>query len=59
MAASVSWDSLRELANFQVENGCAISLYLDLDPSITPTAGDVQTLMRFYTTGRRDGAGAL
>jgi peptide chain release factor subunit 1 len=46
MAATVSWDSLRELANFQVENGCAISLYLDLDPSITPTAGDVQTRVR-------------
>jgi len=43
MAATVSWDSLRELANFQAENGCAISLYLDLDPSITPTAGDFQS----------------
>src|SRR5256885_182847 len=43
MAATVSWDSLRELATFQAENGCAISLYLDLDPSITPTAGDAQT----------------
>lgn len=46
MAGTVSWDSLRELANFQAENGCAISLYLDLDPSITPTAGDAQTRVR-------------
>jgi peptide chain release factor subunit 1 len=46
MAATVSWDSLRELANFQAENGCAISLYLDLDPSDTPTAGDAQTRVR-------------
>ena len=46
MAETVSWDSLRELANFQAENGCAISLYLDLDPSITPTAGDAQTRAR-------------
>ena len=46
MAATVNWDSLRELANFQAENGCAISLYLDLDPSDTPTAGDAQTRVR-------------
>ncbi len=43
MAGTVSWDSLRELASFQAENGCAISLYLDLDPSATPTAGDAHT----------------
>src|SRR5581483_1289974 len=43
MAGTVSWDSLRELASFQAANGCAISLYLDLDPSNTPTAGDVHT----------------
>src|SRR4051812_30309602 len=46
MAATVSWDSLRELANFQAENGCAISLYLDLDPSVTPTAGDIATRVK-------------
>ena len=46
MAATVSWDSLRELASFQAENGCAISLYLDLDPSTTPTAGDAQARVR-------------
>jgi peptide chain release factor subunit 1 len=43
MAGTVSWDSLRELAAFQAENGCAISLYLNLDPSVTATAGDAQT----------------
>lgn len=46
MPATVSWDSLRELAAFQAANGCAISLYLDLDPSIAPTAGDVHTRVR-------------
>ena len=40
MAETVTWDGLRELAGFQAEKGCAISLYVDLDPSITPTAGD-------------------
>jgi peptide chain release factor subunit 1 len=40
MAATVSWDGLRELASFRAERGCAISVYVDLDPSTTPTAGD-------------------
>jgi peptide chain release factor subunit 1 len=40
MAETVTWVGLRELAEFQAEKGCAISLYVDLDPSIAPTAGD-------------------
>jgi len=43
MAETVSWDGLRELAEFKAEKGCAISLYVDLDPSTAPTAGDVAT----------------
>lgn len=43
MTTTVSLDTLRELAGFQAQNGCAISLYLDLDPSITPTAADTAT----------------
>jgi len=43
MAETVSWDGLRELAGFRAEKGCAISLYVDLDPSTTPTAGDAAT----------------
>ncbi|MBD0348620.1 MAG: hypothetical protein ICV59_05665 [Thermoleophilia bacterium] len=46
MAATISWDSLRQLAAFRAEKGCAISLYVDLDPSITPTAGDAVTRVR-------------
>ena len=38
MAETVTWDGLRELAEFQAEKGYAISLYVDLDPSIAPTA---------------------
>jgi peptide chain release factor subunit 1 len=41
MAETVSWDGLRELAEFRAEKGCAISLYVDLNPSTAPTAGDV------------------
>lgn len=40
MARTVNWDVLRDLASFRAQKGCAISLYLDLDPSVTPTAGD-------------------
>jgi peptide chain release factor subunit 1 len=40
MAETVTWERLRELAEFRAEKGCAISLYLDLDPHIVPTAGD-------------------
>jgi peptide chain release factor subunit 1 len=43
VAATVSWDGLRELAGFRAEKGCAISLYLELDPSEVPTAGDAAT----------------
>lgn len=46
MASTVSWDGLRELASFQAANGCAISVYVDLDPSVTPTAGDVHARVR-------------
>ncbi len=45
MASTVTWDRLRDLARFRVQNGCAISLYLDLDPSTTPTAGEAATRM--------------
>jgi peptide chain release factor subunit 1 len=43
MAGTVTWDGLRELAEFRAEKGCAISMYVDLDPSIVPTAGDADT----------------
>ena len=43
MTTTVSLESLRDLAAFRAQNGCAISLYLDLDPSVSPTAGDTAT----------------
>src|SRR5919197_521175 len=45
MADPVTWSLLRELASFRAEKGCATSLYLNLDPSEVPTAGDAQTRM--------------
>src|SRR5215216_4292713 len=43
MASTVSWEKLKELAEFRAVRGRAVSLYLDLDPSVAPTAGDVAT----------------
>ena len=46
MARTITWDELRDLAEFEAEEGCAISLYLGLDPSLTPTPGDAATRLR-------------
>ena len=43
---TVSLDGLRELAGFRAQNGCAISLYVDLDPTISPTTRE--TAMRVH-----------
>ena len=54
MAETVSWDGLRELAEFRAEKGCAISFYLDLDPKTAPTAGDAATrVSALLTDGER------
>jgi peptide chain release factor subunit 1 len=39
----VTWDALRQLATFRAEKGAAISLFIDLDPSVSPTPGHAQT----------------
>jgi peptide chain release factor subunit 1 len=46
MPTTISLDALRELAGFRADSRCAISLYLDLDPSRSPTAVDVATRVR-------------
>src|SRR4051794_41688662 len=43
MATATTSDVLRDLAGFRAAKGCAISLYLDLDPQTTINPGDVQT----------------
>src|SRR2546428_11479128 len=50
MPGLVTWSLLRELASFRAEKGCAISLYLNLDPSEVPTAGDAQSRMNALLT---------
>jgi peptide chain release factor subunit 1 len=46
MTRTISIDALRELAAFRARRGCAISLFLDLAPSTSPTAGDVAVRVR-------------
>ena len=43
MANTITLDQLRDLAAFRTDEGCAITLYLDLDPRTAPTPGDAQT----------------
>jgi peptide chain release factor subunit 1 len=43
MARTITWEELRDLAAFEAENGCAVSLYVNLDPSLAPTPGAVDT----------------
>jgi peptide chain release factor subunit 1 len=61
MASSVSWEGLRELAGFRVQNGCAISLYLNLDPSVSPTpaAADVRRHSLLDEAGKQAEASRL
>ena len=58
MARTITWDELRDLAGFEAEKGCAISLYLDLDPSVTPTPGDAATRLRSLLDEAAKGDGA-
>ncbi|MFL5927608.1 MAG: Vms1/Ankzf1 family peptidyl-tRNA hydrolase [Gaiellaceae bacterium] len=46
MATVVTEGLLRELAGFRARNGCAISIYVDFDPSAVPTIPDEKTKFR-------------
>jgi peptide chain release factor subunit 1 len=59
VASSVTWEALRQLAGFRAEKGCAISLFVDLDPSLSPTPGDARTRIRsLLDEGEKRGNGA-
>ena len=45
MAGTVSWERLRELAGFRVAKWCSITLYLNINPSTTATAGVPDTYL--------------
>jgi peptide chain release factor subunit 1 len=46
VAGTITWEQLRELAAFRAKHGCAVSVYVGLDPSIVPTAGDLASHTR-------------
>jgi peptide chain release factor subunit 1 len=54
----LTWEALRELAAFRAENGCAISLYLNLDPSLTPTPAAAEARARSLLDEAAKGAEA-
>jgi peptide chain release factor subunit 1 len=58
MAETVTWDQLRDLAEFRAEKGYAISLYVDLDPSNVPTAGDADARVNSLLSEGERHAGA-
>ena len=58
MARTITWDELRDLAGFEAEKGCAISLYLDLDPHLTPTPADASTRLHSLLDEAAKGDGA-
>jgi peptide chain release factor subunit 1 len=43
VAQPITWEHLRELARFRAEDGCAVSVYVKLDPSEAPTPRDIDT----------------
>ena len=53
MATTINWETLRQLAEFRAAQGCAISLYVNLDPSVTPTADAANTRVRSLVDGLR------
>src|SRR5436190_8264138 len=42
VAGTVRWEQLRGLAGFRAAEGCAVSLYLNLDPSQVLTTPDLE-----------------
>ena len=51
MAEQLTWTTLRDLAGLRSEGGCAISLYLDLDPADSPTPTAVDTRVNSLLSG--------
>jgi peptide chain release factor subunit 1 len=57
MAATLTWDDVRRLAEYRAERGTAISLYVDLAPTDSPTPRDAATrVSALLSDGHKDGA---
>jgi peptide chain release factor subunit 1 len=46
VTGSITWEQLRELAAFRARHGCAVSLYVGLDPSVVPTPAELAVRTR-------------
>jgi peptide chain release factor subunit 1 len=58
MATTPTWEDVRRLAEYRAQRGRAISLYVDLDPSVSPTAPQAATRVKaLIADGHKDGAG--
>jgi len=53
MAVAISQETLRDLAAFRARRGCAISVFLDLDPAAAPTVPEVAARIRATLHGVR------
>jgi peptide chain release factor subunit 1 len=57
MAATLTWDDIRRLAEYRAKRGCAISLYVDLDPTDSPTPRDADARVNaLLADGHKDAA---
>src|SRR5436305_13723112 len=59
MATVVTEGLLRELAGFRAANGCAVSIYVDFDPSTVPTVPDEHSKLNSAVDQAQKGAEAL
>ena len=56
MPSTVTLEALRELASFRAAKGCAISLYVDLDPQVAINPGDIKARVNsLLDAGGRNG----
>src|SRR3954454_21427601 len=53
---AITLDTVRSLAEFRAQRGCALSLYLDLDPSTTPTAAELDSRISSLLSRAREEA---
>ena len=57
MATTPTWEDVRQLAEYRAQRGRAISLYVDLDPSVSPTPRDAAMRVNaLIADGHKDGA---
>jgi peptide chain release factor subunit 1 len=51
VAGTITWERLRELAAFRARKGCAVSVYVNLDPGEVPTAREAAIRLNSVLAG--------